>query len=99
MGRDLTGFRLADLLDAFAALKEAFALPKVSPRQAARLLDKCYNLMARLEGKAMIVRTKKGFKVTSEDGTKNLSADNLTLEEAHKRLAEVEYFKKKRGKK
>jgi hypothetical protein len=46
----------------------------------------------------MIVRTKRGFKVTSEDGSKNLSADNLTLEEAHKRLAEVEYFKAK-GKK
>jgi len=41
----------------------------------------------------MIVKTSRGFKVTSEDGKKNLSADNLTKEQAIKRLREVEYFK------
>ncbi len=43
----------------------------------------------------MIVKTKKGYKVTSEDGSKNLSADNLSLEEAKKRLQEIEYWKRK----
>lgn len=50
----------------------------------------------------MIVPTKNGYQVRSESG-KHLSADNLTLEEAHDRLKEVEKFKameawaKKRG--
>lgn len=44
----------------------------------------------------MIVRTKKGWQVRSEDGSKNLSSDDLTKEEAEKRLAQVEYFKKKK---
>lgn len=46
----------------------------------------------------MIVKTNKGYKVTSEDGAKNLSADNLSMEEAKKRLREVEYFKHKGAK-
>lgn len=41
----------------------------------------------------MIVKTKKGYKVVSEDGSKNLSADDLTREEAKKRLRQIEYFK------
>lgn len=41
----------------------------------------------------MIVKTTKGYQVRSEDGSKNLSADNLTKEQAQKRLAEVEAFK------
>lgn len=41
----------------------------------------------------MIKKTNKGYKITSEKG-KNLSKDNLTLEQAKKRLAEIEYFKR-----
>lgn len=41
----------------------------------------------------MIKKTSQGYKVTSEKG-KNLSKPNLTKAEAHKRLAQVEYFKK-----
>ncbi len=41
----------------------------------------------------MIKKTSQGYKVTSEKG-KNLSAPNLTKAEAHKRLGQVEYFKK-----
>lgn len=40
----------------------------------------------------MIKKTSKGYKVTSETG-KNLSKDNLTKDEAVKRLRQVEYFK------
>jgi hypothetical protein len=40
----------------------------------------------------MIKKTKQGYKVTSENG-KNLSKDNLTKEEAEKRLQQVEMFK------
>lgn len=42
----------------------------------------------------MIKKTKSGYKVTSESG-KNLSKINLTKEQAHKRLRQVEYFKHK----
>lgn len=42
----------------------------------------------------MIKKTGKGYKVVSEHG-KNLSKDNLTKKEAEKRLAQVEYFKRK----
>lgn len=45
----------------------------------------------------MIRPTMNGYKVTSEHG-KNLSKGNLTLDEAKKRLTEIEYFKNK-GKK
>jgi hypothetical protein len=41
----------------------------------------------------MIVKTPKGYKVTSESGAKNLSKPNLSKGEAVKRLREVEYFK------
>lgn len=40
----------------------------------------------------MIVKTKKGYQVKSHTG-KNLSADNLTKEEAKKRLRQVEAYK------
>lgn len=40
----------------------------------------------------MIRKTSQGYKVTSEAG-KNLSAPNLSKAQAHKRLAEVEWFK------
>lgn len=40
----------------------------------------------------MIVKTKSGYVVKSESG-KNLSAENLTKEEAEKRLAQIEAFK------
>jgi hypothetical protein len=43
----------------------------------------------------MIKKTSQGYKVTSEGG-KNLSKPNLTKAQAHKRLAEVEYFKNKK---
>lgn len=42
----------------------------------------------------MINQTAQGYKVTSEYG-KNMSKSNLTLEEAKKRLAQIEYFKHK----
>ena len=42
----------------------------------------------------MIKQTSQSYKVTSESG-KNLSKPNMTLEEAKKRLAEIEYFKNK----
>ena len=42
----------------------------------------------------MIVKTKAGYVVKSEKG-KNLSADDLTKDEAEKRLATVEMFKAK----
>ena len=45
----------------------------------------------------MIKKTSKGYKVTSEKG-KNLSKDSLTKGQAEKRLAEVEYWKHKKGK-
>ena len=40
----------------------------------------------------MIVSTARGYKVVSEKG-RNLSKDNLTKAQAHKRLAAVEWFK------
>lgn len=40
----------------------------------------------------MIVKTKRGYQVRSEAG-KNLSADDLTKEEAQERLKQVERFK------
>lgn len=45
----------------------------------------------------MIRKTKSGYKVTSEAG-KNLSKPNLTKEQAKKRLAQVEFFKRTKGK-
>lgn len=42
----------------------------------------------------MIKKTEYGYKVTSEKG-KNLSKPNLSLDEAKKRLSEIEYFKYK----
>jgi hypothetical protein len=42
----------------------------------------------------MIVKTKQGYQVKSEEG-KNLSKPNLTKKEAEKRLREIEYFKHK----
>ena len=43
----------------------------------------------------MIKKTKQGYVVKSESG-KPLSKPNLTYGEAKKRLAQVEYFKKKK---
>ena len=43
----------------------------------------------------MIVKTSKGYQVKSESG-KPLSKPNLNKEQANKRLAQVEYFKKKK---
>jgi len=43
----------------------------------------------------MIVKTSKGYVVKSEKG-KNLSKPYPTKAQAQKRLAQVEYFKKKR---
>lgn len=40
----------------------------------------------------MIRKTTNGYKVVSEEG-KDLSKDNLTHDEAIKRLAQIEYFK------
>ena len=40
----------------------------------------------------MIVKTSKGYKVVSSEG-KNMSASNLTLAEAKKRMKDVEMFK------
>lgn len=44
----------------------------------------------------MIVKTKQGYQVKSESG-KPLSKPNLTKEQAKKRLAQVEFFKNKKG--
>ena len=44
----------------------------------------------------MIKKTGSGYKVTSEGG-KNLSKSNLSLGQAKKRLAQVEYFKHAKG--
>ena len=43
----------------------------------------------------MIVKTKEGYQVKSEDGSKNLGGPYKTEEQAKKRLAVVEYFKHK----
>lgn len=43
----------------------------------------------------MIVKTKQGYQVRSESG-RNLSKPNLTKQQAHKRLAQVERFKAKK---
>ena len=40
----------------------------------------------------MIVRTKKGYKVVAHSG-KALSRDDLTMDQAEKRLRQVEQFK------
>jgi len=45
----------------------------------------------------MIVKTVQGFVVKSESG-KNLSKPNLSKAQAAKRLAQVEFFKSKKGK-
>ena len=44
----------------------------------------------------MIVRVKEGYQVLSSKG-KNLSGPCKTLEEAKKRLRQVEFFKHKKG--
>lgn len=41
----------------------------------------------------MIVKTRQGYQVRSESG-RNLSKPNLTKQQAQKRLADVERFKK-----
>ena len=41
----------------------------------------------------MIVKTSKGYKVTNESGSKNLSKPNLSKGQALKRLQQIEYFK------
>ena len=46
----------------------------------------------------MIVKTKRGWEVKSEKG-KNLGGPYRSLDEAKKRLRQVEYFKHKKGKK
>lgn len=46
----------------------------------------------------MIRKTGKGYQVKSESG-KNLSKPGLSKGQAEKRLAQVEYFKHKKGKK
>lgn len=45
----------------------------------------------------MIKKTKSGYQVKSEKG-KNLSKPGLSKAAAKKRLAQVEYFKHKKGK-
>lgn len=52
------------------------------------------HLRSILQGQRMIVKTKTGHQVKSEEG-KNLSKPDLTLAEAKKRLEQVEYFKRK----
>ena len=44
----------------------------------------------------MIQKTSRGYIVKSESG-KPLSKPNLTKEQAKKRLAQVEYYKNKKG--
>lgn len=47
----------------------------------------------------MIKKTKDGWHVVSEDGSKNLGGPYKTQEEAKKRLDQIEYFKNKGKKK
>ncbi len=47
----------------------------------------------------MIVKSSDGYHVKSEDGKKNLGGPYKTEKEAKKRLAIVEYFKRKKGNK
>jgi hypothetical protein len=49
------------------------------------------------EGLIMIVKVKGGYKVVSEKGKKNLGGPYKTLEEAKKRLRQVEFFKHRKG--
>lgn len=44
----------------------------------------------------MIKKTKSGYIVKSEKG-KNLSKPDLSKKQAEKRLAQIEYFKNKKG--
>lgn len=44
----------------------------------------------------MIVKTPKGYKVTDDSGTKNLSKPTLSKKQAEKRLKQVEYFKNRK---
>jgi hypothetical protein len=44
----------------------------------------------------VIVKTSRGYQVRSEGG-RNLSKDGLSLEQARKRLAMVEWFKARKG--
>jgi hypothetical protein len=46
----------------------------------------------------MIKKTSGGYKVTSEDGKKNLGGPYKSKAEAQKRLRQVEFFKHKGGK-
>jgi len=43
----------------------------------------------------MIVKSGKGYRVKSENGSKNLSKPGLSKAAAEKRLRQVEYFKNK----
>jgi hypothetical protein len=45
----------------------------------------------------MIVKVKGGYKVVSEKSKKNLGGPYKTLEEAKKRLRQVEFFKHRKG--
>lgn len=45
----------------------------------------------------MIKRVKGGYKVVSEKTGRNLGGPYKTLEEAKKRLRQVEFFKRKKG--
>ncbi|MGH9704552.1 MAG: hypothetical protein ACRD4K_14350 [Candidatus Acidiferrales bacterium] len=45
----------------------------------------------------MIKKVKAGYKVTSEDGKKNLGGPYKSKAEAQKRLRQVEYFKHRKG--
>jgi len=45
----------------------------------------------------MIKKVKEGYKVVSEKSGKNLGGPYKTMEEAKKRLRQVEFFKHKKG--
>ncbi len=45
----------------------------------------------------MIVKVKGGYKVVSSNGKKNLGGPYKTLQEAKKRLRQVEFFKHRQG--
>lgn len=45
----------------------------------------------------MIKKVKEGYKVTSEDGKKNLGGPYKSKAAAQKRLRQVEFFKHKKG--
>jgi len=63
--------------------------------------DTAYRLLIQAafakEGKAMIKKVRGGYQVLSESTGRNLGGPYKTLDEAKKRLRQVEFFKRRKG--